>query len=89
MELFYVYIVRTSADTLYTGQSNDIMRRIKEHNAGDGGSYTSARRPVELEYYETAASRSKAMAREHEIKQLTRDQKERLIENGPGKRYDS
>ena len=89
MELFYVYIVRTSADTLYTGQTSSLRRRIREHNAGNGGRYTSARRPVELEYYETAASRSKAMAREHEIKQLAREQKERLIENGPGKRYES
>jgi putative endonuclease len=89
MGLFYVYLLRTSADTLYTGQTSSLGRRVREHNAGNGGSYTSARRPVELEYYETAASRSKAMAREHEIKQLTREQKERLIENGPGKRYES
>jgi putative endonuclease len=89
MEVFYVYLLRTVADTLYTGMTSDLQRRLREHKAGNGGRYTSARRPVELEYYETASTRSNAMAREKEIKRFTREQKERLIENGPGKRYES
>lgn len=88
MELFYIYLLRTCEDTIYTGQTADLKRRLKEHRAGQGGHYTSARLPVELEYYETAASRSKAMQREREIKEMTRGEKELLIVNGPGKRHD-
>jgi putative endonuclease len=87
MELYYIYLVRCSDGTIYTGQTNDLSRRIRSHNDGQGGHYTSARLPVELEYYETAASRSKAMQRERAIKNMTRGDKELLIENGPGKRH--
>lgn len=79
-----VYIVRCSDDTLYTGIARDAARRIEEHNAGKGlaASYTRTRRPVVLVYRESAPTRSDALKREYAIKQLTRAQKQALIDDG-------
>ena len=75
-----VYILRCSDDTLYTGITTDINRRVKEHNDGPkGAKYTRARRPVKLAYHEDSESRSKASQREHAIKKLPRNQKLNLI----------
>ncbi len=75
----YVYIVRCSDGTLYTGYTTDVGRRISEHNAGTGASYTAGRRPVELRYVEYHRSRSEAQSREYEIKSLSRQEKETLL----------
>lgn len=75
----YVYILRCSDDTLYTGYTTDLDRRCREHNRGDGAKYTAGRRPVELVYHESFGSRSEACRREHQIKQFPRDRKERLV----------
>lgn len=79
--MWYVYIVRCADGTLYTGMTNDLTRRVHEHNHGStkGARYTSLRRPVTLVYQEPSATRSSAMAREHAIKKLTRIQKNSLI----------
>lgn len=74
----YVYIVECADGSLYTGYTTEVGRRIDEHNAGTGASYTAGRRPVELRYVEYHPSRSAALSREHEIKSLRRAQKERL-----------
>jgi putative endonuclease len=80
----WVYMVRCADGTLYTGWSSDVVRRVKQHNAGRGGQYTRRHRPVQLVYQESAADRSAAMRREVAIKKLTRERKERLIaEQGP------
>lgn len=80
---WYVYIVRCSDDSLYTGIARDLQQRIDEHNEGKRGArYTRGRRPVELVYRESAADRSSAQRREYRIKQLSRAQKRRLIESG-------
>ena len=76
----YVYIVRCSDGTLYTGWTNNLELRIQAHNEGRGAKYTRARRPVELVYSETAPSKSEAMKRECEIKRLSRREKHELIE---------
>jgi len=76
----YVYVLRCADDTLYTGYTTDVERRVAEHDAGDGAKYTRGRTPVELVHVETFASRSAAMSREHEIKSLARAEKERLID---------
>jgi len=76
----YVYVLRCADDTLYTGYTTDVKRRVAEHDAGDGAKYTRGRTPVELIHVETFASRSAAMSREHEIKSLSRAEKERLID---------
>lgn len=78
---WFVYLLRCADDTLYTGISTDVARRIDEHNAGAplGARYTHARRPVVLVYQESAASRSDALRRELEIKAKDRVAKLALI----------
>ena len=80
-----VYIVRCANETLYTGITTDVDRRIGEHNGShDGGArYTRARRPVTLVYVEILKSRSEAAKREFEIKRLSREEKEELISASP------
>ena len=75
----FVYIIKCSDNTLYTGYTTDITRRVKEHNEGKGAKYTRGRTPVELVYYEKKENKSSALKREYEIKQLTRKEKEDLI----------
>lgn len=75
----YVYIVRCSDQTLYTGWTNHLKERIEAHNAGKGAKYTKARRPVKLVYFETFEYKSDALKREYQIKQLKKIEKEKLI----------
>lgn len=79
---WYVYIVRCADNTLYTGITTDITRRVREHNGdvGNGAWYTKLRRPVALVYAETTDSRSNALKREWAIKRLSRNNKEMMIE---------
>ncbi|MCL9812334.1 GIY-YIG nuclease family protein [Natranaeroarchaeum aerophilus] len=80
MGTHYVYVLECADGTLYTGYTTDIERRVDEHDSGAGAKYTRGRTPVELVHSEPHDTRSAAMAREYEIKQLTRAQKEQLIE---------
>lgn len=75
----FVYVLECADGTLYTGYTTDVGRRVAEHDAGEGAKYTRGRAPVELVHVESYDSRSAAMRREHEIKQLSRDEKERLV----------
>jgi len=75
----YVYVLECADGSLYTGYTTDPERRVAEHDAGEGAKYTRGRTPVELVHTECFATRSDAMAREHEIKQLSRAEKERLV----------
>lgn len=76
-----VYMLRCSDDTLYTGITTDLKRRIKEHNGSKlGAKYTKLRQPVELVYYENRYDRVDASKREYEIKQLSRKEKLELID---------
>lgn len=79
----YTYILKCKDDSLYTGWTNDLKKRITSHNAGKGAKYTKARRPVELVYYEEFQTREEAMKREYAIKQLSRKEKEALIKTKP------
>jgi putative endonuclease len=76
----YVYILRCSDNTLYTGWTSDLKRRVKVHNSGKGAKYTRARLPVELIYFEEFTYKKDAMKREYAIKQLSRQEKLNLIE---------
>lgn len=77
---YTVYILECSDNTLYTGITTDIERRIKEHNTSQkGAKYTKLRRPVRLVYKENQENRSLASKREYAIKKLTREEKLRLI----------
>jgi len=73
--MWYVYILRCADNTLYTGSTTDIDRRVREHNCKKGGGCTRARLPVKLIYQETYLSRSRAQAREAQIKKLTHKEK--------------
>ncbi len=75
----YTYIVRCSDGSLYTGWTNDLKKRIKDHNEGRGAKYTRSRRPVVLAYYEEFATKEEAMSREWAIKQMPRRKKEEII----------
>jgi putative endonuclease len=82
--IWYVYIVECSDGTLYTGISNNIDKRIREHNSGIGSRYTRGRRPVKLLARWDCADRSNASKMEYRIKGLTREDKLRSIINvGP------
>ncbi|SEK93826.1 putative endonuclease [Haloferax larsenii] len=76
----FVYVLRCSDDSLYTGYTTDVERRVAEHDAGEGAKYTRGRTPVELVHVESYDSKSKAMSREYEIKQLSRRQKLDLVD---------
>ena len=76
----YVYVLRCDDDSLYTGYTTDVERRVAEHDDGAGAKYTRGRTPVELVHVEGFDTQSAAMSREWEIKQLGRDEKERLVE---------
>lgn len=75
----YVYILRCSDNTYYTGYTNDLEKRVETHNLKKGAKYTRARTPVSLVYFERLETKSEALKRECEIKKLTRQQKDELI----------
>lgn len=75
----YTYILECKDGSYYTGWTNNLEKRLQDHNAGKGAKYTKARRPVLLAYYETFTTKEEAMRREYAIKQMTRAEKEKLI----------
>jgi putative endonuclease len=75
----YVYVLACADGSLYTGYTTDVARRVAEHDAGEGAKYTRGRTPVELVHVEAFDAKSAAMSREHEIKQLSRREKESLV----------
>lgn len=75
----YTYIVKCSDETLYTGWTNNLEKRLEAHNSGKGAKYTKTRRPVELVYFEEYDTKQEAMKREYAIKQLSRQKKLALI----------
>lgn len=78
---FFVYVLRTSANTLYTGQTNNLVRRLREHQnkSGRGSKYVRSFESSEVVYVEELPTRSEAMKREAEIRRWTKKKKERLI----------
>ncbi len=80
MMAYFVYILKCADETLYTGITTDIKRRVEEHNSSEkGAKYTKLRRPVDLVYSEESENRSTASKREYAIKKLSRAQKLELI----------
>lgn len=75
----FVYILQCSDKTYYTGYAVDLNKRLQEHQQGIGCKYTRGRLPVELVYWEEWESKSRAMQREHQIKQLKRIDKMKLV----------
>ncbi len=77
-----VYILECRDGTLYTGITDDLPRRIAQHNAGKGAKYTRGRGPVTLKYQERRESHSDALRRELQVKGLSRGEKLLLIQAG-------
>lgn len=76
---WYVYIVRCSKDdTLYTGITNNLERRIKQHNENKGAKYTRGRGPIVLIKSFEFTTKNKALKEEYRIKQLSRQEKLKL-----------
>jgi len=78
--MYYLYILKCSDGTLYTGITTDLERRITEHNSAKlGAKYTSARRPVKLAYSQKFKNRSLASKEEARIKKMKKPRKLALI----------
>lgn len=75
----YVYILKCNDNSLYTGWTNNLERRLEIHNKGLGSKYTRGRTPVKLIYFEEFESKNDALKREIAIKKLSREKKLRLI----------
>ena len=76
---WFVYMLRCRDDSLYTGYTDDVERRLAVHNSGKGAKYTRSRLPVSLAYQEACADKSTALKREYAIKRLKKPEKEALI----------
>ena len=77
----YTYILKCKDGTYYTGWTNNLEKRLRDHNEGNGAKYTKPRRPVVLVYHEIFKTKEEAMRREYAIKQMTRKEKEILIQS--------
>ncbi len=77
--MWLVYIVECADNTLYTGITNDLKKRILTHNQSKGAKYTKARLPVRLIYFIECKDKSLASKEEYRIKKLSRKEKLKLI----------
>ena len=76
-----LYILRCGDGTLYTGIARDAEKRLEVHRSGKGAKYTRGRGPLALVYRESCPDHGTALRREIAVKKLTKDEKERLIQN--------
>ena len=88
-DVYTIYILRCSDRSLYTGITNDMKSRMRAHRDGTGSKYVRAKLPFKVVYTEVADGRSAASRREYEIKQLTKDAKEQLIQEYLQDSYES
>jgi predicted GIY-YIG superfamily endonuclease len=82
MQDFYIYILKCSDETYYTGHTDNIEKRLAEHEYNAYECYTSTRLPIELVYLESFASRSEALEAERKIKKWGKRKKDALVLNG-------
>ena len=75
----YTYILQCADGTYYTGWTNNLEKRVEDHNQNRGAKYKRGRTPVKLVYSETFETKSEALKREAAIKRLSRSEKEALI----------
>jgi putative endonuclease len=83
--MWHVYILQCADGSYYTGVTNSIKKRIKEHLDGKGGRYTRSHKPRKLVYQEKCLDRSQALKREYQIKKLKKQQKQKIINKAFGK----
>ncbi|UCZ53295.1 GIY-YIG nuclease family protein [Bacillus shivajii] len=77
----FVYILKCKDNTFYTGYTTNVGRRLKMHEQGKGAKYTRGRSPLLLVHEECFSTKTEALQREHEIKQLSRSEKLVLIKD--------
>lgn len=77
--LFYVYMLKCSDNSIYTGYTDSLEERVKKHNSGKASKYTRSRLPVQIVYSEECNDKSTALKREIAIKALSRENKLKLI----------
>lgn len=76
---YYAYILSCADGTYYSGYTTDLIRREKTHNSGKGAKYTRSRLPVKIVYFEEFSTKSEALKREYELKQLSHKEKETIV----------
>lgn len=88
LKQWFVYIIRCADDTLYTGITTDVQRRLLEHTAGGklSAKYVRGKQPLKLVFQLAVSDRGTASKIERKIKQLSKDQKENIIQD-PSKQY--
>ena len=81
--MWYVYLIRTKMGHLYTGITQDVLRRVKEHQkeGGKGAKYLKGKKPLKLVFHKKIGSRSKALKTEAQIKKWPKKKKEALVNN--------
>ena len=84
----YMYILKCSDGSFYTGSTRELDKRVQEHNMGMGANYTKKRRPVELVYFEEFQRVDDAFAREKQIQGWSRSKKNALIQGQFGRLTD-
>lgn len=77
--MYFIYILLCSDGSFYTGYTNNIEKRLKMHFTGKGAKYTKSHGPVKIIHQESFQTKSEALKREYEIKQMTKSEKEKLI----------
>lgn len=78
-KIWYLYILQCRDGTLYTGITDDVSRRLEQHNSGKGAKYTRGRGPLKLIYQERCGTHGDALRREIQIKRMTRQEKLRIV----------
>ena len=79
--MFYTYILKCKDETLYVGSTNNLEKRIREHNTSKNGAhYTKIRRPVQMVHFEEYQTYKEARSREAEIKRFKKEKKIELIQ---------
>ena len=81
MKKHYAYMLRCNDNSIYSGYTTDLEKRLETHNSGMGAKYTRARLPVKLVYFEEFEDKKEAMKREWQFKQYTHIEKEKIIKN--------
>jgi len=79
MKVYYTYMLRCQDNSLYTGYTDNVEKRVATHNEGKGAKYTRGRLPVVLVHCEEFSDKSSAIKREIEIKSLSKKKKEKLV----------
>ena len=77
--MWYIYILLCSDGSFYTGISNNVEKRFKDHVSGKGGAYTRSHKPVKIIFKEKCTDKSSALKREAQIKKWTKTKKEALV----------